>query len=148
MKMHSGDKPNKCDICNFSFMQAGNLKSHMRIHTRENMPSPQAGNLKKHKQRPNSKIPNKCSQCDFASSEANLRKHMKVHTVVKPNKCEKCGYKSTHLYNLKRHSKVHSGEKTNVCTQCDHAFPAASNMRRHYMNVHRKDNPLQVNTIG
>ena len=33
--MHTGKKPFKCDVCDKGFAQAGGLRRHKRIHTRD-----------------------------------------------------------------------------------------------------------------
>ena len=59
---------------------------------------------------------NKCSQCDFASSEAgDLRRHLKTHIGEKSNKCNQCDFASTQAGDLRRHLKTHSGEKSSKC---------------------------------
>ena len=57
---------------------------------------------------------NKCSQCDYASSDAgNFRKHLKTHSGEKSYKCNQCDYASSETVNLRRHLKTHIGEKLN-----------------------------------
>ena len=58
--------------------------------------------------------PNKCNQCDFASSQAgHLRRHLKTHSAEKSNKCDK----SILLNNHRR--KVHT---TNFQTEADENY--------------------------
>ena len=60
MKMHSGEKTNKCTQCYFESARVGDLKKHLRRHSGEKS--------------------NKCNQCDYASSYARaLRTHLKTH---------------------------------------------------------------------
>ena len=60
MRMHSGEKSNKCNQCDFASSRAGNLRTHLKTHS----------GVKS----------DKCNQCDFASSRAdNLRRHLKTH---------------------------------------------------------------------
>ena len=60
MKTHSGEKPNKCNQCDFASSRAANLKTHLITHSREKT--------------------NKCNQCDYASYQAgNLKAHLKMH---------------------------------------------------------------------
>ena len=63
LKMHSGEKSNKCNQCDYASNDIGNLGKHLKMHRGEKS--------------------NKCSQCDFACSDpSSLRKHMKRHNPV------------------------------------------------------------------
>ena len=48
-----------------------------------------------------------------------------------PNKCNQCDYASSQATHLRRHLKTHSGEKSNKCNQCDYATSYASAMKTH-----------------
>ena len=53
--------------------------------------------------------PNKCNQCDYASSRADtLKIHLKIHTVEKSNKCNQCDFASHYASSLEIHLKTHS----------------------------------------
>ena len=55
----------------------------------------------------NREMPNKCSQCDFASSQAsNLRIHLKTHSGEKSNKCNHCDFASSQASTLRTHLKT------------------------------------------
>ena len=59
LKAHSGERSNKCNQCDFAFIQAGNLRPHVKAHSGEK--------------------PNKCNSCDFTPiKEYNLRNHLKI----------------------------------------------------------------------
>ena len=82
------------------------------------------------------KNPNKCYQCDFASSGAGyLGRHLKTHSGEKSNKCNQCDYASSQASNLRAQLKAHSGEKSNKCNQCDFASSYASALRIH-LKIH------------
>ena len=65
----------------------------------------------------------------------NLGKHLKIHSGEKPNKCNQCDYASSRVYNLRIHLKTHSGEKTYKCNMCDYASSRADVLRTH-MKTH------------
>ena len=94
LKTHNGEKPNKCNQCDFVSSYASALRGHLKIHSGEK--------------------PNKCNQCDYASSHAgHLRQHLKTHSGEKSNKCNQCNFASVHAHSLRFHLKMHSGEKSN-----------------------------------
>ena len=54
-------KSHECNQCDFASSQAGNLRTHLKIHSGEKS--------------------NRCNQCDYASSYAShLRTHLKTHS--------------------------------------------------------------------
>ena len=66
---HSGEKPNKCNQCEYVSSKTSHLKTHIKIHTGEKS--------------------NKCNQCDYASSQVgHLRRHLKTHTEEKATNVE------------------------------------------------------------
>ena len=67
LKTHSGEKTNKCNLCDYASYEAGNLRTHLKTHSGEKS--------------------NKCNQCDYASSYASaLKTHLKTHRGEKSNK--------------------------------------------------------------
>ena len=90
--------------------------------------------------RSNAEKPNKCNQCDFATSRADhLWTHLKIHSGEKPNKCNQCDSAFSQAGDLKRHFKTHSGEKSNKCNQCDFACYRVGDLRTH-LKTHSGDN--------
>ena len=89
--------------------------------------------------------PNKCNQCDYASSQAgHLRRHLKTHNGEKTNKCNRCYFASSYASALKTHLKTHSGEKSNKCKQCDFASSQSGNLRTH-LKTHSGEKPNKCN---
>ena len=116
LKIHSGEKSNKCNQCDYASSYASSLRRHLKTHSGEKS--------------------NKCNQCDYASSQAsNLRTHLKTHSGEKTNKCSQCDYACSNPSALRTHLKTHSGEKKNKCSQCDYASSQTSDLRKN-MQIH------------
>ena len=54
-----------------------------------------------------------------------------MHSGEKPNKCNQCDYASSEASKLVRHLKMHSGEKLNKCNQCEYKFFRADTLKKH-----------------
>ena len=114
LKKHIGQKPNKCNQCDFASIRASTLRDHLKKHSGEKS--------------------NKCNQCDYASSRADsYRRRLKRHSGEKTKKCNQCEYACSDPSSLRRHLKTHSGEKSNKCNQCD--FGKLEHICQ-YMNVY------------
>ena len=59
-------KSNKCNMCDYTSSHAGDLRTHLKMHSGEKS--------------------NKCNQSDYASSHAGtLKRHLKIHNGEKSN---------------------------------------------------------------
>ena len=66
-RLFIGEKPYKCDVCDYATTRRGNLRTHQRIHTGEK--------------------PYQCDICDKRfSTKPKLTQHIFVHTGEKPFK--------------------------------------------------------------
>ena len=116
---------NKCNHCDYAPSEAGDLRRHLKTHSREKS--------------------NKCNQCDFASVQpGDLKGHLKTHSGEKSNKCNQCGYACSDPSALRAHLKTHTGEKPNKCSRCDYASSQARPFEKSFENPQgRKVKPMQ-----
>ena len=98
----------KCNHCDFSSAQAGNLRTHFETHRR------QKTNVTSDMITPENTI---WKNCTNATCEA-IPLHVQTiwdNSGEKSNKCSQCNYASSWAGNLRMHLKTHSGEKSNKC---------------------------------
>ena len=157
LRNHTGEKPHKCDQCNYACTSSIDLQRHMRKH---NLLRPFKCNqcnasftcnnsLKRHAQTrivtndDKEEKPHKCTQCNNSANQANsLSKHILRHTGEKPHhcnhsgekphRCTTCEYFSIRYAHLKRHLlKYHTGEMPHKGDQCDYACVSSSELQSH-----------------
>ncbi|UYV83676.1 SETMAR [Cordylochernes scorpioides] len=120
---HTGEKPFKCEHCDYRAIQKKSIVRHLGTHTGE-----------KHF---------KCEYCDYrAIQKNNLVRHLGTHTGEKPFKCEHCDYRAIDKNSLVRHLGTHTGEKHFKCEYCDYRAIQKNNLVRH-LGTHTGEKPFK-----
>ncbi len=127
-RMHSVEKPYKCDQCGFSSGLESALKRHMKKH----------------------RVIYQCPSCDLILPNAfKLKIHERVHQapkdsgareIIKNFVCLTCGKRFRDRSQLIAHSASHSSEKPFMCEVCGKAFKCELYLQRHSKN-HHGNNP-------
>ncbi|KAB0347535.1 hypothetical protein FD754_012392, partial [Muntiacus muntjak] len=111
IRIHTREKPYKCDVCDKNFSWNFHLQAHQSPHRRETL---------------------KCDMCgkDF-SQISHLQAHQRVHIREKPYRCDTCGKGFSQSSHIQDHQWAHTREKPYMCDVCGNGFSWNSNLQAH-----------------
>ncbi|XP_064462389.1 zinc finger and SCAN domain-containing protein 22-like [Ornithodoros turicata] len=102
-KIHTDQKPYKCNLCPVEFVRSTHLQSHKKTHMGVR--------------------PFKCDLCPSEFTQLHhLKDHIRIHTGERPYKCVLCLAEFRHSTHLRRHKNTHTGEKPHKCNLCPAEF--------------------------
>ena len=125
-RIHTGERPFQCSVCNRTFRQRSTLAMHMRIHTGEK--------------------PFRCAVCNrkFRTS-SDFHNHMRCHTGYR-FRCTRChmwfGCEKDYYCHLKDHSRdldAYPQEKPFRCKPCGKSYSYASGLAKHNRFSHKSN---------
>nr|XP_042897784.1 gastrula zinc finger protein XlCGF7.1-like [Parasteatoda tepidariorum] len=143
-----------CTFCTYSTPFKGSLKTHINIHTKEQLYTCvvcqksftdkifflSLGFLNKFQKRGL----HSCTFCTYSTPfKGSLKKHINTHTKERLFACEVCQKSFTDISNLKQHFRIHTGEKPYKCDICNKAFNQSSTLRSHKL-IHLKKNQFML----
>ncbi|XP_075702991.1 zinc finger protein 335 isoform X2 [Rhinoderma darwinii] len=136
---HQGNKPHKCDQCNYTSVYKKDVIRHSAVHQQER---------KNNSLMITKTITYPCPVCNRVyTMQKRLTQHMKTHSTEKPHMCDKCGKAFKKRYTFKNHLLTHLHcveENRYKCEFCEYMCEDRKQLLNHQL-THMNDKPFKCN---
>ena len=138
---HTKTKPNKWPHCEASFIQAGDLASHIsKQHTNKKYPcqykccsvkcDSEEALMSHYQTHPKRQF--QCSECPMSFDlKLHLSQHTAIHSGEKRFQCEYCDKRFSLSHHLTKPIPTHTGVKNFKCDNCGRCFTQKGNLTKH-----------------
>ena len=154
-KVHTGDTPYKCELCDRTFSQYNNLRRHLRVHNGNSFKCHICGRtfnesfyLEMHLGSHTGERTYRCGVCNITFKDnSELQRHVQTHNAADLHTCDVCGKSFSKACVLRQHKKMHSGLRPFKCEICNKSF-----IHRHHLKIHSRmhstDKPYTCKICG
>lgn len=146
MKLHTGERPHKCERCDFAFIQKSDLLRHEATHI-DNFEFDCHDCDKKFKTKKNlqchqiSHMLERPFKCDFCEKTFKLKKFLRYHEKLHGHGkgefiCDLCPRSYSEKHHLESHIIVHLNAKKFGCRLCNTHYSTVERLSKHFRVFH------------